>query len=337
MKSVLSLLIWTLGLSVPAGAVTIASEGATEASYACSGGRCLAQAPKSNLMRMCEDMKARAAWAKDWQCLNAGIFDNGTSPERIIDLRKRPYTSLTDEEKAILRAADKVGNIRFCKGIAGNAFLIQYQGRPAIVTAGHMLVDFKTGKLKCSSEDLKDMTYFPNSSYYNAYDPSENKSFVLREVPLEYPPVNLENVMNIKGNSNNNDDYLVFFLKEDVTQDKMPQGHKRSYLQFSKNAQSKGQGLYMLGIGADPGQNIIAPIYQKGCNFHRDYGKLNHDCATINGSSGSLLGHMEDGEIVFSGVHRYALIGNANMPGPSEGFSNMWNVATPSQYIEDKQ
>lgn len=81
----------------------------------------------------------------------------------------------------------------------------------------------------------------------------------------------------------------------------------------------------------------LSTVYQTGCNLNHHYDRLNHDCATINGSSGSLLGFMENGEIVFAGIHRYAIVGDTHMPGPSEGYDNMWNIGTPVQYIRSKE
>lgn len=332
---------WLLGLmliqlfSVVAHAVTIVGNG-TEASYGCEGGRCLAQAPKSNLMQMCEAMKARAAWADDWQCTNTAIFDNGTSPQRILDLRKRPASSLTEEEKAILIAADKVGNVKFCDKFGGNGFVIEYKGRPAVITSAHFLVDFKTGKLKCTEAEMKKSTYFPNASYYNPDDLKENKDFYMKSVGLEYPPVNLKEVLAMDSPNNVNEDYVIFFLKEDITKDRMPTGNQRSFLKYSQNTQAKGNGLYFLGTGPDPKGKHLAMLYQRDCNFNRNDGYLSHDCATIGGSSGSLLGHMENGEIVFSGVHRFAPLGDSKLPGPSTDLESLWNIATPSQFVESR-
>src|SRR5690606_33952216 len=67
----------------------------------------------SYLHDLCDELSSNAAWAKDWRCLDAGIFDNGTSPQRIWDLRQLDRSSLTDEEKAIHIAADKISVVEF--------------------------------------------------------------------------------------------------------------------------------------------------------------------------------------------------------------------------------
>lgn len=335
-RAVFSFLFISYFLCAEALAVTILSNN-TEASYSCSNGRCAPEAPKSNLLRMCEEMKARAAWADDWQCTNTAIFENGSSPQRIQDLRDKPLSSLTEEEKAILIATDKVGNIKFCNGAGGNAFLIMHQGRPAVITTAHTMFDRQTSKPKCSKAELERASYYPNSSYYDPNNPNKNKDFYLSTVGLEYPPVNLQEAQagGVYGNDPNaNHDFLIFYLKEDITKDQMPAGHQRSYLKNSQNTQSQGQNLYSIGIGIDPGQDKLAVLYQNGCNFNRRNNRLNHDCATENGSSGSLLGHLENGEIKFSGMHRFSIVGNAALPGPSTNYQNMWNVGISSQHIQ---
>jgi len=295
----------------------------------------------SYLHDLCDELSSKAAWAKDWRCLDAGIFDNGTTPQRIYDLRQRDRASLTDEEKAILIAADKVGNIRFChssagnEGSAGNAFLIKYRGQPAIIASGHLLIDFKTGKSRCP--ERTQFEYYPNTSYYNPFDPSEKSSFYLRIIVARTAAAEISRLQQLKGEFNTDEDYLILYLDEDPTKDVMPNGNVRSFFRDSTNKLQSGKGVYMIGLGADPEGMNLAMLYQTGCNYHRDYDRLNHDCASINGSSGGILGFMEGGEIVFAGIHRYAIVANTHMPGPSEGYASMWNVATSVHYVRSKE
>lgn len=59
------------------------------------------------------------------------------------------------------------------------------------------------------------MVYMPNTGFYDAAAPNRQKSFVFREVELEFPPVNWEQVQGKKYGPEN--DFLVFYLKENVT------------------------------------------------------------------------------------------------------------------------
>src|SRR5690606_30687614 len=186
----------------------------------------------SYLHDLCDELSSKAAWAKDWRCLDAGIFDNGTTPQRIYDLRQRDRASLTDEEKAILIAADKVGHIRFCQGEAGNAFLIRHRNRPAIITSGHLLID-KTGKSRCP--ERSQFEYYPNTSYYNPFDPSEKSSFYLRTIVARTAAAEISRLQQLKGEFNTDEDYLILYLDEDPTKDVMPNGNVRSFFRDSTN------------------------------------------------------------------------------------------------------
>src|SRR5690606_17694173 len=151
----------------------------------------------SYLHDLCDEISSNAAWAKDWRCLDAGIFDNGTSPQRIWDLRQRDGASLTDEEKAILIAADKFGLVEFCKSVAGNAFLIEHQGRPAIVASGHNLIDFKSNKFKCAGKRNRP-EYFPNFTYLNPNDRDEGYGYYTKTIFETIKKGEIERIINGK-------------------------------------------------------------------------------------------------------------------------------------------
>jgi hypothetical protein len=271
----------------------------------------------------------------------SAVFENGSIPQRIQNLRDQPIDSLTAEERAILVAADKVGNVRYCSGVGGNAFLIMYEGRPAIISTAHALFDSSSGGIKCSQADLEQQAvYYPNSSYYNPDDPQSNLSVYLRTVRLEMPVVNLKEAetrgIATDNNPNAHYDYIIMFVGQDITKDIMPLGHERGYLKYDENQDAAGNDLYTIGLGDDP-QDKLAMLFQSGCNFNRTDVRINHDCATVDGSSGSLLGRLDSGEIVFSGLHRYAHGGDARLPGPSMQYEFMWNTGTSSQYIRSQQ
>ncbi|NMA99105.1 MAG: hypothetical protein GX970_13515, partial [Phyllobacteriaceae bacterium] len=80
----------------------------------------------------------------------AGIFDDGNDRLLLTDLREKPVSVLTGEERAILRAADRYGNIGICTASGGNASLIRINARDAIITSLHMIQDPQTGAFRCS-------------------------------------------------------------------------------------------------------------------------------------------------------------------------------------------
>lgn len=319
----------------------------SEAGYSCHGGRCVAEAPRSNLMRMCEEMRSRAAWAQDWQCMNTAIFNDGQDRERLLNLRNKPENQRTAEEQALVRAADSYGNIRFCNGAnGGNAFLIMHNGRPAVVTSGHMFVDNSTGNPKCSEEDVN-AYYMPNVSYYDPENPNANQDFFSRSVGLQYPPVNLEEYQAaIKKNNpvaNVNADFLIFYLDEDITKDKMPAGHTRGAMSLAQNNGSFDRGqIYMMGVAVDR-DNGLATVYQS-CDYASLGGiVIQHVCDTLPGSSGSLLMTYEDGEMRVKGIHSAGQENESAANGNSQVFDSVpedrskWNSATPVQSIISSQ
>lgn len=320
-----------------ASAVTIVKpwSNPTEASYECAGGRCVSEAPKSNLMLMCEEMASRAAWAKDWQCLNTARFDNGSTVESIIDLRKK--RNLTPEEEAILKASDKSGSIVLCNKAGGNAFLIMYQGRPAVITSAHLAVNDSDKSLKCTDKEMQNPKYFPNPAYFDPANPKKDMEFYTRSVDLEYPPVNLsEALVNIRDPKDEAfNDYMIFFLKEDITKDTMPAGHQRSYYQVAERVPNKGNGLMALGFKLDPDMHSHSLAYHSGCNFNQsDRGmRINHDCNSISGASGSVLGIMQNGEVAFAGLIHGSRLGETQISGPSRFLEQGWNYGVSSSVV----
>ncbi|MGB3502028.1 MAG: hypothetical protein WBA44_10415 [Mesorhizobium sp.] len=230
----------------------------------------------------------------------ASIFDDGNDRKFVRDLRAKDPALLGQEERAILSASNKVGLIGFCRGRGmGNAFLILHRGRPAVVTNAHLAFT-PDGRSICASEAefSQGMGYLPNFGFYDTSGNIDEKNFVLRKVELEYPPVNMENV---KEPYKPDMDYLVFYLKEDITRDKMPDGSMRGYLKYSKAPPNRGS-LYMLGLAGDMGGGNYL-IYQARCDGFVERGSFYHACDTVSGSSASLISTLESGELRFRGLH----------------------------------
>ncbi|MGB3502027.1 MAG: hypothetical protein WBA44_10410 [Mesorhizobium sp.] len=233
---------------------------------------------------------------------HAATFDDGNDRRFVNELRATAQALLSREEKAILAAANKVGAIGLCNGKnTGNAFLILYRGRPAVVTSAHFVTDPNNGRLLCSSEDevIRSIAYAPNSNFYDPSKPKHNRDFIFRKVELEFPPANWARVQGRPFPPE--EDFLVFYLKEDITRDQMPDGSKRGYLHFSKQPPARGN-LYMIGFTGDMGGGM-AMVYQSRCDGFLQGRRFYHGCDSRNGSSASLIGTLEDGEIAFSAAH----------------------------------
>lgn len=296
----------------------------------CEGGRCLATSQKSNLMQFCESLKGRALWAQDWQCQNTSIFDDGNDRSILYELRKKSPNTLTAEEKAILQAADRYGNVGFCNRVAGNASVIVYNGRPAIITSAHMFYDQKTGKQKCSDQDLKNAIFMPNVSYYDSESGDYPQSLTHKKVGVVMPPVAIEG-HNPKDNQLPENDFIIFYLKEDITKDIMPGGNTRGAMSFASGSARDSGKLHMIGMASDVRQGLA--VVQQSCNYKgvRFVG-LKHDCDTVSGSSGSALLVMQGGELKLRGIHTSDLSGGKVVPATSDILK--WNFGT--DFVENK-
>lgn len=275
--------------------------------------------------------------------LQAASFSIEHERQSIAELRAKDPDLLSDEERAILRAADSYGNVRFCNNrYGGNGLLVRFNGRPAVVTSAHMFIESSTSEIKCSTEDFQGV-FFPNVSYYGEPDHARDEEFVLRTVDMEYPPLNMKPYLEALAKKNNvattSSDWLVFFLDEDITTDIMPGGHERGYLEYTANRSWYDRGqLYLIGMHVDLDDGLIAH-YQK-CDYANG-GNLAilHTCDSLPGTSGSTLLTLEDGELRLYGVHSSARVnddGSHFLVAPPDDRSQ-WKVATPGLRIFEAQ
>lgn len=261
--------------------------------------------------------------------VHATIFDDGNDRKLVKELQAKDSATLTDEEKAILAAANKVGAIGLCNGKEGaNAFLIRFNSRPAVITNAHAFVSGSTGEVLCRpAEDMNAALYMPNHSYYDASHPKRDKDFVYRTVRLEAPPVNWDLIKTGYGGAN---DFAIFYLMEDITQDRMPDGTLRGYLKFGETEPSES-GMYLLGLAPDLG-GAVELLYQQRCDGHWHRGELFHSCDTIPGSSGSLIATLEEGELRFRAIHAGGGSGKEALPPPERRY-HVLNRAAPSDNV----
>ncbi|RDE07947.1 peptidoglycan-binding protein [Pelagibacterium lacus] len=289
----------------------------------------------SSIEALCRELSAAAAWAEDWQCVQTRIFeDNPVQRSPVVALRERAETGeqLEPVEQAILAAAPRAGIIVLCNGQkSGNAFLIRHDGHPAVVTSAHMLTD-SSGQLICSASDLRISTYMPNVSYFDDRFPDRDKDFVLREVGLVAPPINLEETEATRERFLNNklmygsgdEDYVIFYLAEDITGDVMPDGSVRGHLEPALSPPESGNNVVLMGMAADI-LNGLVMVHQHTCRYHLYRTTLSHTCDTLSGTSGSLVAAFFEDELLAFGVHN-AAFDNERLP-EAPVTPGLWNTA----------
>ncbi|RDE07942.1 hypothetical protein DVH29_14150 [Pelagibacterium lacus] len=275
------------------------------------------------------------------------MFDDGNDRLSILELHHKEESLLTQEEHAILLAANRYGNIGMCGGAnGGNAFVIRFNGRPAVITAGHTLIDDESGEVKCAHEDVRP-SFMPNVAHYDPHTPRTDDDFVLRRVDLQYPPVNLKGYIAAVETGNTGGmtaaDWLVFFLDEDITTDIMPDGHQRGFLQYSSNRESFDTGqLYLIGMHRDLGDGIV--VHYQRCDYANLANlSIQHVCDTLPGTSGSMLLSMEDGELRFRAIHSSGRFNGPEGAADRHIFDHVpqdrsqWNSATPALRVFEAQ
>lgn len=255
---------------------------------------------------------------------HATIFDDGNDRKILFDLREKPLLARSDDEHLILRAADRYGNVGFCSKAGGNAILIDYFGRPAIVTSAHMILD-RAGKPRCTEAEMRGATYMPNVSYYD--ERSEHPdTFTLRKVKLVQPAPRMDG-----RSAFPDDDIIIFYLEEDIAADVMPDGHVRGAM---RPASTGSDQATMIGIAPDI-RGGRAALHQT-CRYKPhtiragsivvSFG-IRHDCDTVGGSRGSMLAVRQDAELRLLGIHYWGSEhGDAAVP-PSDDHLQ-WNIAS---------
>lgn len=264
----------------------------------------------------------------------AAYYTNNGDRTALSILREKQLKTpelLTEIEKAILQAADRSGFMFLpgCKS-GNNAFLININGRDAIVTAGHTVTFDKTYAEKCSASE--DAFYYPNMGHYDETngEPGEG-SFALKKVKLEPNPINFDKVI---GNKSDLKDFLVYFLEEDVSKDIMPNGNVRGAIPFSTKYKHKGQA-YILGFDGKYDESNPRQMTYQECNFRQTPTQLSyfrHTCDTSKGASGSLLGTIENGELTFQALN---VSGESTFDTEIPESDSKWNGGVSSEIIKN--
>lgn len=255
----------------------------------------------------------------------------------ILSLREKRTSGepLTEAEHAILKAANRVGYIRWpCGRFGGNASLVNIGGRDAILTSAHQFFDAETGvpKGECSEDDLGQAVYHPDFSYVDSRDEA-TRPITRRYVPVsEDEPILGANFVT-GSRVSIADDWLILFLDTNVSSETAPDGTLRGYLKFGSPEEFvKPVGF---NIGHEPRyakeQGAITLHSYQSCPIQADgLRRVNHLCDTGRGSSSSILTVLEEGELLLWGIHTNSSTAGFNNEDvyqtPKSHFD--WNVGT---------
>lgn len=224
---------------------------------------------------------------------NVAIFERDRR-QAVADLLRRNPRTLTVEEKAILQASARTGQI-VCGNNWVNATLIQLaDGTDAVMASAHTLVDTATGQPRC---DLTKIEYLPNVTFYLG----EVNEFNMRGIKTDGQlPMNLETV-NRPGAIPASNDFLVFALSEKPSQDKLPNGTTRGFMKLASNVNQTGT-RYLIGYNNDF-RMAETPSYEP-CDSGMVGTRFHHFCASKGTTSGAVLTELVDGEMVLSAINK---------------------------------
>ncbi|RDE07945.1 hypothetical protein [Pelagibacterium lacus] len=147
---------------------------------------------------------------------------------------------------------------------------------------------------------------------------------MLREVGLVAPPINLEAAQTGNERILNEDDYVIFYLAEDITGDVMPDGSVRGHLEPALSPPKRGNSAVLMGMAADMLDGLVL-IHQHSCQYDIYKTEVSHSCDTLSGTSGSLVAIFDGTALTALGLHNASPSGEtvAELPA-APGF---WNIA----------
>lgn len=278
----------------------------------------------------------------------SAYFNDNGERSRLTELRNRRAQgeTLTTEEKAILQAADRVGRIVWpnCKNpetggaLQGNAFLIQIDGKDAIVTSAH-LMKYDNGNLigDCDLKDFSKAVYMPNLSYLGHTGPGnisdkELKLKIAASVDQRFGdfsnrPIEFEN------------DFSIFFLDQQISSQPAPNSvESRGFIKFAESQVDKQiTNGYILGVDRRQIENkTVFTTFQK-CDAVSEGFKAFNRCDTSQGSTGSFIGVFEGGELKFQGLNNRNTREDLSTDGEHTSPSDFrdWNQGISSDYIKN--
>ncbi len=301
---------------------------------------CAVRAPQNSLMGQLAQLDSGTE-----KIFNAAYLNDNGERSNLYDLRNRRARGerLTTEQKAILQASDRIGlvfwpgciNSESGREVEGNATLIKIDGRDAIITSAHFIKN-DNGVLHgdCDLDDYSKATFMPNYSYYGQTGQSAvSDSTVFREVratadrrfgDFNNDKIRLEN------------DWIVLYLDEQISNKPAPNtSAPRGFVEFA-SAQPEKQTVPGYILGLDERQGPGKTTFQ-ACDVVADVSQSYNSCDTDGGSSGSLVGVLENGEIKLHGINNRnsdALPLKGEHPTPSD--YKKWNHGVSSDHISDE-
>lgn len=281
---------------------------------------------------------ASMAGAEEMRPVPVAWFTDNVDRQPLQALREKPEAELTEAERAILVAANRVGWIEIlgCNR-ASHGILIRLDGRDAVVTSRHLVAGKWAADLKCPADATA--VFYPNYGYripgsrerisdYDIYAP-----VLLEPDPLNYGPRGLF--------MEPDEDWLIYFLSEDVSDQPLPEGAfgagtPRGAMEFSTRYPLQGD-LVVIGMDGRYTRENGWQFTWAPCRFARGGITLQNtlmiDCDVSPGASSSLLTTMEEGRLTFQGLVTAASDRLAGNDVPVPGAALLWNIGTPTDQI----
>lgn len=270
----------------------------------------------------------------------AAYFTDDQSREPLPALRERAEAqpeTLTELDRAILRAANRVGWLEWhgCKRRGGNAFLVRVDGRDAVLTSAHQIIDGKRQKAwpTCRQNGEASARFYPNMSYLDLGETFRNRA---RDARYSVGAVLDRRLSgpNASYRFRVPNDYLLYFLESDISDQTAPDGQTRGVIPVSSMPRGEEMAGFILGF--DPrfnkGHGGRVMSYQP-CRFLvLNPLLLDHTCDAGNGSSSSLLAVYEDGELRLRGLNTAVRLPLGSTAEPAPDGTN-WNVGTPVENL----
>jgi hypothetical protein len=278
----------------------------------------------------------------------AWFTDNGDR-QALQELRETPKAGLTEVERALLTAGNRIGWISLpgCRR-ASNAILIRVGERDAVVTSRHLVAGMWRGDLACTADEPA--FYQMNASYV---EPGYRSKLTLKDLtakvalepePLNYAPQGL--MMDPA------EDWLVYFLTETISDKPMPNGaygagEPRGAVRFSTRHPPSGQ-IYVIGYDGRFDRENGWQMSWQSCGFVQNSGSTGSflrpnpiepgviyiGCDASPGASSSLLATIEDGELTLQGLVTAVMdrLTGTDLPLPKSAI--LWNLGTSGRDID---
>gem|GEM_PF-2445170 len=278
----------------------------------------------------------------------AWFTDNGDR-QALQELRDMPEATLTEMERAILTAGNRIGWITLpgCRR-ASNAILIQVGERDAVVTSRHLVAGKWRDDLACTADEPA--FYQMNASYkvpggLGQLTPEDLKA----SVALEPGPLNFASQGLMMEPA---EDWLVYFLTETISDKPMPDdafgaGEPRGGMPFSTRHPPRGE-VYVIGYDGRFGNENGWQMSWQACEFIQNDGNpgtflrpnpiepgvIYLGCDASPGASSSLMATVEEGELTMHGLVTAVMdrLTGTDLPLPKSAL--LWNLGTSARDVE---